>query len=205
MKPKNTAQMFLTLLSLFLVCTSSALAGYQVQQHQKGIIDRINHEQHQKGIINTLKDYWNSFRFYGEVLLSQASYKINHLTNTQADGNNLTTQTDLDFWNNLQAQYPFSEKPVFISIDSVCGLAYDYLPNGVSVATVTDNLGCVLDSYTVTKNETGFTIRKGAPSNPDQSYTITINKMKELDAIYGNIGQVQACEIYIKGQIQAQA
>ena len=176
-----------------------------MQQHQKGIIDRINHEQHQTGIINTLKDYWNSFRFYGEVLLSEASYKINYLTNTQAGGNNLTTQTDLDFWNNLQAQYPFSEKPVFISIDSVCRPAYDYLPEGVSEATVKDNLGSVLDSYTVNKNETGFTIQKGAPSNPDQSYTITLNKLKELDAIYGNIGQVRACEIYIKDQIQAQA
>lgn len=205
MKPKNTVQIFLALMSLLLVCTFSALAEDQMQQHQKGIIDRINHEQHQTGIVDTLKYYCNTLWFYGEVLLSNVSYKINHQTDIQAEGDNVTTQANLDFWNDLKTQYPFSEKPVFISMNSECGPAYGYVPGGVSEATVTDNSGNVLDSYTVTKNETGFTIQKGAPDNPDQSYTVTLNKLEELDTIYGNIGQVQAAEMYIKDQIQIQA
>jgi len=68
-----------------------------------------------------------------------------------------------------------------------------------------DNSGNALDSYTVTKKETGITIQKGALSNPDNSYTITLNKLEELDAIYGNIGQVKAGEMYINEQIQVQA
>ena len=40
MKPKNAAKVFLTLISLFLVCISSALAIDQVQQ-QTGIIDEL--------------------------------------------------------------------------------------------------------------------------------------------------------------------
>jgi hypothetical protein len=141
---------------------------------------------------------------YGEVLISEVSYKINHLTNTNAEGNNVTTQADLDFWNKLKAQYPFSEKPVFISRDSVCRPAYDYVPTGVSEVTIMDNSGNALDSYTVTKTETGFTIQKGATGNPDQSYTITLNKLEELDATYGNIGQIRDGEMYIKEQIQSQ-
>jgi hypothetical protein len=33
---------------------------------------------------------------------------------------------------------------------------------------------------------------------------ITLNKLEELDGTYGNIGQVQAGENYIKDQIQKQ-
>ncbi|RPJ77575.1 MAG: hypothetical protein EHM20_05925 [Alphaproteobacteria bacterium] len=203
MRPKNTAKVFLTLMSLFFVCTSSALAGDQVQ-HQTNIIDRINNQPHQTGIIDELKDSWNTLRFCGEALLSEASYKINHLTSTDADSDNVTIQADLVFWNDLQAEYPFSEKPVFISKKSVFEPAYNYVPEGVSEATVFDNSGNALDSYTVTKNETGVIIQKGVSSNPDRNYTITIDKIKELDGIYGNIGEVQAGKMYIKEQIQAQ-
>jgi hypothetical protein len=191
MKPKNAAKVFLTLISLFLVCTSSALAIDQVQQ--------------QTGIIDELKNNCNTLLLHGEVLLSEASYKINHLTSNDAEGDTVTTQADLDFWNELKAQYPFSEKPVFISTDSACGPAYDYFQAGVTEVTVMDNSGNALDSYTVTKKETGITIQKGALSNPDNSYTITLNKLEELDAIYGNIGQVKAGEMYINEQIQVQA
>jgi|BarGraIncu00222A_1022003.scaffolds.fasta_scaffold01242_10 hypothetical protein len=191
MKPKNAAKVFLTLISLFLVCTSSALAIDQVQQ--------------QTGIIDELKNNCNTLLLHGEVLLSEASYKISHLTSNDAEGDTVTTQADLDFWNELKAQYPFSEKPVFISTDSACGPAYDYFQAGVTEVTVMDNSGNALDSYTVTKKETGITIQKGALSNPDNSYTITLNKLEELDAIYGNIGQVKAGEMYINEQIQVQA
>jgi hypothetical protein len=191
MKPKNAAKVFLTLISLFLVCTSSALAIDQVQQ--------------QTGIIDELKNNCNTLLLHGEVLLSEASYKISHFTNNDAEGDTVTTQADLDFWNELKAQYPFSEKPVFISKDSAIGPAYDYFQAGVTEVTVMDNSGNALDSYTVTKKETGITIQKGALSNPDNSYTITLNKLEELDAIYGNIGQVKAGEMYINEQIQVQA
>jgi len=191
MNLKNTAKLFLTLLSIFLVCASYALASDQVQ--------------HQTGTIDELKNKFNTLLLYGEVLISEVSYKINHLTNTNAEGNNVTTQADLDFWNKLKAQYPFSEKPVFISRDSVCRPAYDYVPTGVSEVTIMDNSGNALDSYTVTKTETGFTIQKGATGNPDQSYTITLNKLEELDATYGNIGQIRDGEMYIKEQIQSRA
>jgi len=191
MNLKNTAKLFLTLLSIFLVCASYALASDQVQ--------------HQTGTIDELKNKFNTLLLYGEVLICEASYKINHLTNTNAEGNNVTTQADLDFWNKLKAQYPFSEKPVFISRDSVCRPAYDYVPTGVSEVTIMDNSGNALDSYTVTKTETGFTIQKGATGNPDQSYTITLNKLEELDATYGNIGQIRDGEMYIKEQIQSRA
>jgi opacity protein-like surface antigen len=191
MNLKNTAKLFLTLLSIFLVCASYALASDQVQ--------------HQTGTIDELKNKFNTLLLYGEVLISEVSYKINHLTNTNAEGNNVTTQADLDFWNKLKAQYPFSEKPVFISRNSVCRPAYDYVPTGVSEVTIMDNSGNALDSYTVTKTETGFTIQKGATGNPDQSYTITLNKLEELDATYGNIGQIRDGEMYIKEQIQSRA
>ena len=202
MKSKSTAKVFLTLMSLFLVFASSALAGDQMQ-NQKGIIDMINHEHHETDIIGTLMNYWKALWFSGEVMFSEASYKINHHTSIQADGG-ATTQADLDFWNDSKAQFSFSEKPVFISMNSVCGPAYNYVPEGVSEAIIMDNSGNALDSYTVTKKETGFTIQKGAPSNPDNSYTINLSKLEELDAIYGNIGQVKAGEMYIKEQIQAQ-
>ena len=204
MKPKNAARVFLTLVSLFLVCTSSALASDQVQ-HQTGIIDMINHEPHQTDIIGDLKHYCSALLLDGEVVLSEASYKISHLINNDAEVDTVTTQADLDFWNKLKAQYPFSEKPVFISRDSVCRPAYDYVPTGVSEVTIMDNSGNALDSYTVTKTETGFTIQKGATGNPDQSYTITLNKLEELDATYGNIGQIRDGEMYIKEQIQSRA
>ena len=204
MKPKNIAHMFLTLMSLLLICSSSAFAGDQVQ-NQKGIIGMIEHERHQMDIIGTIKNYCNTLWFYGEVLICEASYKINHNNNIHAEGDNVTTHADLDFWHNLQAQYPFSEKPVFISMNSICGPAYDYVPEGVSEVTVMDNSGNALDSYTVTKSKKGFTIQKGVTSNPGQNYTITLNKLEELDGTYGNIGQVQAGENYIKDQIQKQA
>lgn len=190
MNLKKTAKIFLTIASLLLLCTSSAFAEDQVQ--------------HQTGIIDALKNYWNTFQFCGEILLSKASYEINHHTDI-ADDDNVTTQADLDFWNNLKAQYPLSEKSVFISRDSVCGPAYEYLPEGVTEATVADNSGNSLDSYTITKSETGFTILKGAPEKPDQSYAINLNKLEEFYAIYGKVGQLQDCETYIQEQIQAQA
>jgi len=161
--------------------------------------------QHQTGTIDELKNKFNTLLLYGEVLISEVSYKINRLNNTNAEGDNITTQVDMDFWNKLKSQYPFSEKPVFISRDSVCRPAYDYIPAGVSEVTIMDNSGNALDSYTVTKKETGFTIQKGTLSNPDQSYTITLNKLEELDAIYGNIGQIKDCEMYIEERIQSQA
>jgi hypothetical protein len=172
MKPKNIAHVFLTLMSLLLVCSSSAFAGDQVQ-NQKGIIYLIEHEHHQADIIGTIKNYCNTLWFYGEVLISDALHKINHNNNIHAEGDNVTTQADLDFWHNLQAQYPFSEKPVFISMNSVCGPVYDYVPEGVSEVTVMDNSGNAQDSYTVTKYQKGFTIQKGVTSNPGHSYTIT--------------------------------
>jgi len=191
MKPINTAKVFLTFMSLFLVCTPSALAEDQVQ--------------HQTGIIDTLKNDWNALWFFGEVLLSHVSYKINHHADVNSEWDNVTTQDDLNFLNNLKAQYPFSEKSVYISSDNVCGPAYEYLLEGVTEATVTDNSGSALDSYTVTKSETGFTIRKGAPEKPDHSYAINLNELEEFYAIYGKVGQVQDCETYLKEQIQAQA
>lgn len=204
MKPKNMAQMFLILMSLLLVCTPSAFAGDQVQK-QKGIIYMIEHEPHQADIIGAIKNYCSTLWFYGEVLISEASSKINHPKNIHAEGANVTTQADLDFWHNLQAQYPFSEKPVFISMNSVCGPAYNYVPEGVSEVTVMDNSGNALDSYTVTKYAKGFTIQNGVPSNPDHIYTITLNKLEELDGTYGNIGQIKMGEMHIKDQIQKQA
>jgi hypothetical protein len=204
MKQKNTTRVFLTLMALFLVYTSLALAEDQ-GQHQKGIIDRINHQQHQKTIFDELKNNWNTFWFYGEVALSEASYKITHLIDTNAEGNNTTTQAYLDYWDDLKNQFPFSEKPVFISMENVSGPAYDYVPEGVSEVSVLDNEENILDSYIVTKNETGLTIQKGAPSNPDNNYTITLKKLEELDGIYGNLGQVKAGKLIIKEQIQKQA
>jgi len=190
MKAKNITKVFLTLVSLFLVCTSSAFAEDQ--------------GQNQTGIVDTVKNDLNKVQFYGEVLLSGISYKINHLSDANADGN-VTTQDDLDFLNDSQARFPFSEKPVFISMNSACEQVYKYVPEGVTEATVTDNSGNDLDSYTITKNETGFTIQKGASSNPDNSYAITLNELEKLDEIYGDVGQVTTCEMYIKDQIQTQA
>jgi hypothetical protein len=204
MKPGNTGQIFLILISLLLICSSSAFAGDQVQK-QKGIISMIEHEPHQADIFASIKNYCKSLLFYGEVLVSEVSYKINHLNNISAEENNSTTQADLDLWNNLQAQYPFSEKPVFISMNSVCGPAYDYVLAGTSEVTVIDNSGNTLASYMIIKYNRGFTIQKGVPSNPDQNYSITLNKLEVLNETYGNIGQIQAGEIYIKDQIRNQA
>lgn len=190
MNPKNTAKVFLTLISLFLVCTPSAHAS--------------DHVQYQTGIIDGLKNSWHTVQFCGEVVLSETFHIINQLTSAHADGDNVTAQADLDFWNDLKAQYPFSERPVFISMDSVCGPAYDHAPKGVSEVTVVDNSENILDSYSVTKNETGFIIQKGAPGNPDHNCTITVRKIKELDGTYGNIGQIKASKMYVKEQIQEQ-
>lgn len=190
MKLKNTSKVFLTLLSLFLICTPSVLAEEQVHQ--------------QTGIIDGLKNSLDAIRFAGEVVLSELSYKIGDQGNVNAEDDSVTTQDDLNFWNDLKAQYPFSEKPVFISKHSVCGLAYDCLPTGVTEVTVTNNSGNPLDSYTITRSETGFTIRKGAPQNSDHSYTITLNKLEKSYAICSKIEQIQNCEAYIKEQIQAQ-
>lgn len=191
MKLKKAAQAFLTLMFLFLACAPSVLAEDQVQQ--------------QTGVINALKNNWNALWFVGENLFSELSYKMNNHDNVNAEGVSITTQDDLNFWNDLKAQYPFSEKPVFISRGSVCGPVYSFLPKGITVVTVTDNSGNALDSYTTTKSETGFTILKGAANNPDNSYAITLNKLGQLNATYGKIGLVSDCETYIKKQIQAQA
>jgi hypothetical protein len=203
MKIKNTTRVFLTLMALFLVYTSLALAGDQ-GQHQKGIIDRINHQQQQKPIFDELKNDLNTLWFSGEVLLSETSYKITHLININVEGDNATAQSGLDYWNDLKDQFPLSEKPVFINMENVPAPAYDYVPEGVSEVSVLDNTEKILDSYTVTKNETGFIIQKGAPINPDNNYTITLSKLQELDGIYGNLGQVKAGKMYIKEQIQNQ-
>jgi hypothetical protein len=203
-KPKNTAQMFLILMALFLVCSSPVFAENQIQK-QKGIISMIENEPHGEDIFGSARNYFNTLWFYGEVLISRASSLINPYNSTHAEEENSTTQADLDFWYNLQAQYPFSEKPVFISINSICGLACDYVPEGVSEVTITDNSGNALDFYTVTKKENGFTIQKGIPDVPDHIYTITLNELEELDETYGDIGLVKTCERYLKDQIQKQA
>lgn len=39
----------------------------------------------------------------------------------------------------------------------------------------------------------------------DHSYALSLNNLEELDEIYGNIGQIQDCEKYIKEQIKIQA
>ena len=148
MNLKKTVKIFITIASLLLICTSSAFAEDQVQ--------------HQTGIIDALKNYWNTFQFCGEILLSKTSYEINHHTDI-ADDDNVTTQVDLDFWNNLKAQYPFSEKPVFISLDNGFGLVYNFVPEGVSGVTVMDNSRNALDFYTVTKKEKGFQFKRELP------------------------------------------
>jgi hypothetical protein len=127
----------------------------------------------------------------------------NH-TSINKSEDNVTTQEDLDFWKNVQTQYPFSEKPVFINADNISVPVYGYLPEGISEITVMDNSRNALDSYIVTKNETGFAIQKTVIDNPDQSYTITLNKLEELDKIYGNMKQFQAFETYVVGQIHTQ-
>jgi hypothetical protein len=190
MKFYKIAKSLLTLVSLFLVFTSSAIAEDQVL--------------HQKGIISELKNNCNALCFYGGVLLSEASYKMNNYANISSE-NNVTTQEDLDFWKNFQVKYPFSEKPVFINADNISELVYSYVPGGLSEITFMDNAGNALDSYVVTKNETGFTIQKRIFDNPDQSYTITLNKLKKLDKIYSNMEQFQKLEKYIQDQIQMQS
>ena len=190
MKFKNIEITFLSLASLFLVCTSSAFAEEQVQ--------------HQTGVIDTIKNSWDKLRFYEDILLSKVSYEINK-PNVSSDGSNVTTQEDLNFWNDSQARYPLSENPVFINMYSVCRPAYDHIPEGTTRVTVTDNSGNSLNSYSVTKNKTGFTIQRGSLSNPDHSYKITLNKLEELNEIYGNVRQVKACEMYIKEQINEQS
>lgn len=190
MQLKKPVKMFFTLFSLSLVCSFSAFASDQ--------------EPNQTGVIDELKNDFNSLLLYGEILISQFSYKITHLTaNTEED--NVTTKDDLDFWNNFKTEYPFSEKPVFISRYSVCRPIYDHVPAGISTVIITDNSGNPLDSYTVIKTETGFTIQKGTPTNMDHNYALSLNNLEELDEIYGNIGQIQDCEKYIKEQIKIQA
>jgi hypothetical protein len=98
--------------------------------------------------------------------------------------------------NDLKTQFPFSEKPVYLKRDSVCGPAYDFLSKGVTEATVTDNSGKALDSYTVTKSDAGFTIRKGGTNSPDHSCMVTLNKLEQSNALYGKIGQVNDCQKY---------
>jgi hypothetical protein len=190
MKLGNTEKIFLTLISILLVCTPTALAEDQVEQ--------------QTGIFNMLVNGWNTLQFGGEVLLSGISYEIIHHTDADIDDDNITTQADLNYWNNLKAQYPFSEKPVFISLDNVFGLAYSYVPEGVSGVIIMDNSRNALDFYTVTKNETGLTVQKGAPSNPDHTFGITLHKLEKLDEASGNIEEVQAFKTYLGDQIQTQ-
>lgn len=203
-KPKYTARMFLILLALFFVCSSSAFAGNQMQ-NKKGIISMIENEPHGEDTFAAVRTYCQTLWFYGEVLVSKASSVVNPNDSIHAEDDNSTTQADLDFLHNSQAQYPFTEKPVFINIKSVCGVAYGHIPEGVSEITIVDNSGNALDFYTVTKIVNGFTIQKGTPDFPDQSYTITINELEELNETYGDIGQVKACENYIKDQILKQA
>lgn len=191
-------------MALLLVCSSSAFAGNQTQK-QKGIIYMIENEPHGEDTFATMRTYCHTLWFYGEVLISRASSVISPNNSIHAEGDNSTTQADLDFLHNLQAQYPFSEKPVFIGKKSVCGLACDYVPEGVSEVTIIDNSGNALDFYTVIKKENGFTIQKGIPDFPDNSYTITLNELKELNETYGDTGLVKTCEKYIKEQIQKQA
>ena len=190
MKLKNTATVFLTLMSLFLVCTPTALAEDQMQQ--------------QTGIFDTLKNDWNTLQFCGEFLLSGISFETILHTYKGIDDDKVTTQEDLNYWNDLKAQYPFSEKPVFISLDNSFGLAYSYVPEGVSEVTILDNSRNTLDFYTVTKIEKGFTVQKGAPSNPDHRFRTTLHKLEKLDEACSDIEPVQAFKTYLKDQIQTQ-
>ena len=41
--------------------------------------------------------------------------------------------------------------------------------------------------YTVTKKEKGFTVLKGAPSNPNHRFRITLHKLEKMDEAFGNI------------------
>lgn len=186
----KNVKIFITFVSLLLICTPITLAEDQVQQHT-GIFERLIND-------------WNTLQFCGDLLLSGVSYKTTFNTIKNSNDDNVTTQADLNYWNNLKAQYPFSEKPVFISLDNEFGLAYGYVPEGISEVTVMDNSRNALDFYTVTKKEKGFTVQKGAHSIPDHRFRITLHKLEKLDEAFGNISLVQAFKAYLSDQIQTQ-
>jgi hypothetical protein len=190
MKLGNTEKIFICLLFLTLICTPVAVGEDELDKHT-GTFDKL---------INEL----NSLQFYGEFLLSKASYEVILFTIKNMDDTRVTTQADLDYWNNLKAQYPFSEEPVYISLDNEFRLAYNYVPEGVSAVTIMDNSRNALDYYTVTKKEKGFTVLKVAPSNPNHRFRITLHKLEKMDEVFGNIKLAQAFKKYIKDQIQNQ-
>lgn len=187
MNPGVTEKIVISLISLILICTPIAFAENKVQKSEE--------------IFDKLINYFDTLQFSGELLLSGVSYETIFHTIENIDDDNVTTQADLNYWNNLKAQYPFSEKPVFISLDNGFGLVYSCVPEGVSGVTVMDNSRNALDFYIVTKKEKGFTVQKGAPSNPDHKFRITLHKLEKLDETFGNIGLVQAFKTYLGDQI----
>lgn len=203
MKPK-TVLTYLTLVSLLLL-SSSIVFAESPAQNRKDIISIIGNQKHQSDTFGAIRTYVNKILFSGEVLISEVSYKIDNRNNVHTEETDGTTQANLDFWDNLQSEYPITEKPVSLSASRICRPIFDYVPEGESEVFVTDNSGNPLASYTIIKKERGLTLQKGHSSNSAKIYTITLNKLEELDRIYGKIGQVQACKKYLKNQIQNQA
>lgn len=203
MKPK-TVLTYLTLVSLLLSNSSIVFAESSVQ-NRKDIISIIGNQKHQSDTFGAIKTYVNKILFSGAVIISEVSYKIDHRNNVNTEETDDTTQANLEFWDKLQSEYPITEKPVFLSVSSICRPLFDYVPEGESEVIVTDNSGNPLDSYTIVKKERGLTLQKGHSSDSAKIYTITLNKLEELDKIYGKIGQFQACKKNLQNQIQNQA
>lgn len=190
MKLENAGKIFAILLSLTLICTPIAVGEDELDK-QTWTFDKL---------VNDL----NSIQLYGGFLLSNISHEVIRDYIKNIDDTRVTTQADLDYWNNLKDQYPFSEKPVYISLDNEFSLAYNYVPEGVSEVTIMDNSRNPLDFYTVTKKEKGFTVLKNAPSNPNHRFRITLHKLERIDETFGNIKLIQAFKTYIRNQIQTQ-
>jgi hypothetical protein len=190
MKLENAGKIFAILLSLTLICTPIAVGEDELDK-QTWTFDKL---------VNDL----NSIQVYGGFLLSNISHEVIRDYIKNIDDTRVTTQADQDYWNNLKDQYPFSEKPVYISLDNEFSLAYNYVPEGVSEVTIMDNSRNPLDFYTVTKKENGFTVQKGATSNPNHRFSITLCRLEKLDDSIGNFYPVQAFKTYLRDQIKAQ-
>jgi len=190
MKIGNTGKIFIILLSISLICTPIAFGEDELDEHA-GTLDKLINE-------------FNSIQFYGEFVLSKFSCEAIIYSIKNIDDTRVTTQADLDYWKNLKDQYPFSEKPVYISLDNEFRLAYYYVPEGVSAVTIMDNSRNAMDYYTVTKKEKGFTVLKGAPSNPNHRFRITLHKLEKIDEASGNIKLIQSFKKYLRNQIQTQ-
>jgi hypothetical protein len=190
MKVGNAGKIFVIFLSLTLICTPIAVGEDELTEHTETVDQLINE--------------LNSIQFYGEYLLSRISNEVIINYVKSIDDTRVTTQADLDYWNNLKDQYPFSEKPVYISLDNEFSLAYNYVPEGVSAVTILDNSRNAMDYYTVTKKEKGFTVLKSAPSNPNHRFRITLHRLKKIDETFGNIKLVQAFKTCLRNQIQTQ-